>query len=110
MTEKTSTVDSENPSAIHYDTPSSLRASSQGKRLFGLLIDLVLIILILNTIDSLFRQEHWDLNQQARSWLDLAWFYGGALLFLVFRDFSQNGSPGKRMLGMCLRKLSLIHI
>ena len=37
--------------------------------------------------------------------MDLAWFYGGALLFLVFRDFSQNGSPGKRMLGMCLRKI-----
>ena len=105
MTEETSTVDSENPSAIHSDTPSRLRASSQGKRLFGLLIDLVLIILILNTLDSLFRQEHWDLNQQARSWLDLAWFYWGALLFLVFRDFSQNGIPGKRMRGMCLRKI-----
>ena len=105
MTEESSTVDSENPSAVHSDAPSRLRASSQGKRLFGLLIDLVLIILILNTLDSLFRQEHWDLKQQARSWLDLTWFYGGAMLFLVFRDLSQNGSPGKRMLGMCLRKI-----
>ena len=86
MTEESSTVDSEKPSAIDSDDPSRLRASSQGKRLFGLLIDLVLIILILNTLDSLFRQEHWDLEQQARSWLDLTWFYGGALLFLVFRD------------------------
>ena len=100
MTEEPSTVDSENRSVQNSEISCHQRASSQGKRLFGLLIDLVLIILILNTLDSLFRQEHWDLNQRARSSLDLTWFYGGAILFLVFRDLSQNGSPGKRMLGM----------
>jgi uncharacterized RDD family membrane protein YckC len=109
MMEESSTVDSENLSVQKSEAPSCRRASSQGKRLFGLLIDLVLIILIFNTLDSLFRQEHWDLKQQARSWLDLTWFYGGVMLFLVFRDLPQNGSPGKRMLGMCLRKIDNLH-
>ena len=109
MTEEPSTVDSENLSVQNSEISSHQRASSQGKRLFGLLIDLVLIILILNTLDSLLRQEHWDLKQQTRSWLDLTWFYGGVMLFLVFRDLSQNGSPGKRILGMCLRKIENLH-
>jgi hypothetical protein len=109
MTEESSTVESQTIAEENSETSPRLRASSKGKRLFGLLIDLVLIILILNTLDNLFRQEHWDLKQQSRSWMDLTWFYGGVMSFILFRDLSPNGSPGKRMLGMRLRKIENLH-
>lgn len=108
MTEETNTEslpEAESPPA----PPDRYRASSHGKRLFGLLIDLVFVVLLLNTLDSVFRVEHWDLRQQGRDWWNVSWFYGGLFLYLLLRDLWPEGSLGKRLLGMGLRCIEDLH-
>ncbi len=81
-----------------------LRVSSTGKRLLALLIDFVLALLLVNTLEQAMRQEHWDLLMETNRWSKAAGFYGSIGVLLMLRDLWGN-SPGKFLLGMTLRKV-----
>jgi uncharacterized RDD family membrane protein YckC len=83
--------------------PPRFRASAKGKRLFGLLLDLITIVLFLNTLRALFKPEHWDLLQQGQTTFDLKWFYAAVVAYLVLRD-ANGASVGKFFLGMSVRR------
>ena len=81
-----------------------LQISTTGKRLFALLLDFILALLLANTLVQVFRKEHWDLVMQSRNFLDLLPFYGSIVLVLIFKDILGR-SPGKLLLGMTIRKI-----
>ena len=54
--------------------PGKPRISSKGKRLLALLLDFILALLLVNTLEQFFRAEHWDLAVQARRFEQLSLF------------------------------------
>ena len=52
-------------SADRKENPGKPRVSSKGKRLLALLLDFILALLLVNTMEQFFRTEHWDLAVQA---------------------------------------------
>ena len=56
------------------------RVSSKGKRLFAMIIDFVLALLIVNTTLVIFRKEHWDLSIKPQDSSYLLLFYGSIFL------------------------------
>lgn len=81
-----------------------LRIASTGKRLFAFLFDFVFAMLLVNTLDQLFREEHWDLMRQAQGWNNLIRFYGAIGTLLLVKDIFKGRSPGKFFLGMAIRR------
>ena len=75
------------------------QVSSKGKRLFSLLLDFILALLIVNTISQIAKKNHWDLVIQSREIQELIPFYGSIILILLFKDILGR-SPGKFLLGM----------
>lgn len=106
---KKNTPENPSPEATAEDagTPGpgkQLRISSTGKRLLALLIDFVLALLLVNTLEQMLRAEHWDLMVETNRWTKAAGFYGSITALLTLRDVFGN-SPGKFLLGMTLRKV-----
>ena len=44
------------------------RAAAKGKRLLALLLDFILALLLMNTLDQFFRTDDWDLTMQTPDW------------------------------------------
>ena len=85
--------------------PGKPRISSKGKRLLALLLDFILALLLVNTMEQFFRTEYWDLAVQTRRFEQLSLFYGSIAGLMLIRDLAGN-SPGRIMLGMTLRRLA----
>ena len=81
-----------------------IQVSSKGKRLFAFLIDFIFALLLANTLQNVFREEHWDIVSQTSSFYSLLPFYGGIGLVLLLKDIFGN-SLGKILLGMTIRKI-----
>ncbi len=81
-----------------------IQVSSKGKRLFALLIDFIFALLLANTLQNVFREEHWDIVSQTSSFYSLLPFYGGIGLLLLLKDIFGK-SLGKILLGMTIRKI-----
>ena len=92
-------------SADRKENPRKPRVSSKGKRLLALLLDFILALLLVNTMEQFFRTEHWDLAVQARRFEQLSLFYGSIAGLMLIRDLAGN-RPGRIMLGMTLRRLA----
>ena len=48
--------------------PPKPRAAAKGKRLLALLLDFILALLLMNTLDQFFRKDDWDLTMQTPGW------------------------------------------
>ena len=92
-------------SADRKENPRKPRVSSKGKRLLALLLDFILALLLVNTMEQFFRTEYWDLAVQTRRFEQLSLFYGSIAGLMLIRDLAGN-SPGRIMLGMTLRRLA----
>ena len=82
---------------------NKIQVSSKGKRLFALLIDFIFALLLANTLQNVFREEHWDIVSHTSSFYSLLPFYGGISLLLLKDIFGK--SLGKILLGMTIRKI-----
>jgi len=85
-----------------------LQVASPGKRLFALIFDFILTLLISNTLQHAFQEEHWDLMRREQTWIELLPFYAGLLGLLVLRDAVRGVSPGKLLLGLAARSRDAI--
>ena len=90
MSEKPSYLPS-NSGKTEIPKPAKPRAASKGKRLFALLLDFILALLLMNTLDQFFRSEDWDLKMQTPGVEKMLIFYGG----IIFFD-GDSGSLGKQ--------------
>ena len=63
MSEKPSELTS-NSGKTEIPKPAKPRAASKGKRLLALLLDFILALLLMNTLDQFFRSEDWELKMQ----------------------------------------------
>ena len=94
MSEKPSELPS-NSGKTEIPKPAKPRAASKGKRLLALLLDFILALLLINTLDQFFRSEDWDLKMQTPGIEKILIFYGEIIFLMMIRD---------------LWGLSLIHI
>ncbi|HIL87408.1 MAG TPA: hypothetical protein EYM25_01605, partial [Deltaproteobacteria bacterium] len=85
-----------------------LQVASPGKRLFALIFDFIIALLISNTLQQIFREEHWDLVRREQTWIELLPFYAGLFGMLVLRDAVRGVSPGKLLLGLSARSRDAI--
>ncbi|MEE2717694.1 MAG: RDD family protein [SAR324 cluster bacterium] len=85
-----------------------LQVASPGKRLFALIFDFIVALLVSNTLQHSFREEHWDLVRREQTWIELLPFYAGLLGLLVIRDVVRGVSPGKLLLGLSARSREAI--
>ena len=85
-----------------------LQVASPGKRLFALIFDFIIALLISNTLEQIFREEHWDLVRREQTWIELLPFYAGLFGMLVLRDAVRGVSPGKLLLGLSARSRDAI--
>ena len=75
MSEKPSELSS-NSGKTEIPKPAKPRAASKGKRLLALLLDFILALLLMNTLDQYFRSEDWDLKMQTPGVEKMLIFYG----------------------------------
>ncbi len=86
--------------------PAKLKLASHGKRLFALIIDFVIAVLLVNTFNHLAYAEHWDLNSTtSRFWEDVALFYFMVFSILLVKDLFRAASPGKFVVGITIRRV-----
>ena len=101
MSEKPSELPS-NSGKTEIPKPAKPRAASKGKRLLALLLDFILALLLMNTLDQFFRSEDWDLKMQTPGVEKMLIFYGGIIFLMVIRDL-WGSSPGRILMGISLR-------
>ena len=101
MSEKPSELTS-NSGKTEIPKPAKPRAASKGKRLLALLLDFILALLLMNTLDQFFRSEDWDLKMQTPGVEKILIFYGGIIFLMVIRDL-WGSSPGRILMGISLR-------
>ena len=101
MSEKPSELTS-NSGKTEIPKPAKPRAASKGKRLLALLLDFILALLLMNTLDQFFRSEDWDLKMQTPGVEKMLIFYGGIIFLMVIRDL-WGSSPGRILMGISLR-------
>ena len=82
MSEKPSELPS-NSGKTEIPKPAKPRAASKGKRLLALLLDFILALLLMNTLDQFFRSEDWDLKMQTPGVEKMLIFYGGVIILMV---------------------------
>ncbi len=68
----------------------------------------IIALLISNTLQQIFREEHWDLVRREQTWIELLPFYAGLFGMLVLRDAVRGVSPGKLLLGLSARSRDAI--
>ena len=85
-----------------------IQAASPGKRLFALIFDFIIALLVSNTLQHAFREEHWDLVRHGQTWVELLPFYAGLLSLLMLRDGVRGVSPGNLLLGLAARSREAI--
>jgi hypothetical protein len=78
------------------------RVAPKGKRLLALLLDFILALLLMNTLDQFFRNEDWDLSIQTLGGAKILLFYTGIFFLMVIRDLF-GSSPGRILMGISLR-------
>lgn len=86
-------------------TPTKLRVASHGKRLFALILDFAFALLLVNTINHLRYQEHWDLTAYSTTWEKLIPIYLAIYFLLLLKDLTNGRSPGKFIFGITVRTL-----
>ena len=101
MSEKPSELTS-NSGKTEIPKPAKPRAASKGKRLLALLLDFILALLLMNTLDQFFRSEDWDLKMQTPGVEKMLIFYVGIIFLMVIRDL-WGSSPGRILMGISLR-------
>ncbi len=90
MSEKPSELPS-NSGKTEIPKPAKPRAASKGKRLLALLLDFILALLLMNTLDQFFPGVE-----------KMLIFYGGIIFLMVIRDL-WGSSPGRILMGISLR-------
>ena len=85
--------------------PPSVTLSPHHLRLFALIIDYLIIVIVLNLGDQIAMGEHWDLRPlpTGDSPNLLRWIGGAVMLFLV-KDAMFGRSPGKWFTGIAIRR------
>ena len=74
--------------------PPKPRAAAKGKRLLALLLDFILALLLMNTLDQFFRTDDWDLTMLDSRLGKSFVFYAGIMFLMLIRRFvwKQSGS------------------
>ena len=85
--------------------PPKPRAAAKGKRLMALLLDFILALLLMNTLDQFFRTDDWDLTMQTPGWEKVFVFYAGIMFLMLIRDLF-GSSPGRILMGISLRNFN----
>jgi uncharacterized RDD family membrane protein YckC len=85
----------------HVPAPTAL--APQHLRLFALIVDYLLLVVLLNLGKKLLLGPGWDLRPPAAGTLSAAWLLGGAALLLL-RDVPGGRSPGKWLTGIAVAR------
>ena len=83
--------------------PLKPRVAAKGKRLLALLLDFILALLLMNTLDQFFRNEDWDLSMQTPGREKILVFYVGIIFLMLIRDLF-GSSLGRILMGISLRE------